>query len=140
MELIEGQNLKTFCAREGPQETLKVLLQLLSILRRIYECGSCHNDIHAGNVCVVHKNGEAKAVVLDFGSSYELSQEEAADPGHGCRPVAQEDSRAFQQLLLWLASPLKLKPITDELDKYRQRPKQQQQCLCKLEQLIWQSL
>ena len=69
MELLDGENIKTILAQQGPiefEQTVRIILPVLQALREIHASGLIHRDISPDNIFVC-KNGKVK--LLDFGSA-----------------------------------------------------------------------
>jgi tetratricopeptide (TPR) repeat protein len=67
MEMVEGEDLRTKIAREGPlpvAEALRLFVALADGLRVVHEAGILHRDIKPANV-LIHRDGSPRLV--DFG-------------------------------------------------------------------------
>ncbi len=73
MELLRGETLASLLKREGrlaPEETSRVMVQVLRGLSRAHEAGIIHRDLKPDNIFLVDRSPEpAFAKILDFGVS-----------------------------------------------------------------------
>ncbi len=80
MEYLEGRTLRQLLKEEGPQPVERatgLVVQVLSALIAVHECGIVHRDLKPENVMVVAGDeGEELVKVLDFGISKVLGAEQ----------------------------------------------------------------
>ncbi|MEM7204017.1 MAG: protein kinase [Planctomycetota bacterium] len=72
MELVEGQNLKTWLEENGPvppDEAIELARQLLITLVEAHDHGIVHRDLKPENLMLVETGDEPHLKVLDFGLS-----------------------------------------------------------------------
>lgn len=70
MEFLAGETLASRISREGafaPAETLPLVRQLADALDAAHRAGIVHRDFKSPNVMLVPGEGEARAVITDFG-------------------------------------------------------------------------
>ncbi len=100
MEYIDGETLKSKLERDGKmsiEETLNVILPVVSALKEVHEIGIIHRDISPDNI-MISKDG--KVSLIDFGASrfatstHSKSLSVLIKPGYA--PVEQYQSRGDQ--------------------------------------------
>ncbi len=69
MELVEGEPLKTFCAREGLalRDRLEVFLLVCQAVQHAHQKGMIHRDLKPSNILVARRDGRPVPKVIDFG-------------------------------------------------------------------------
>jgi tetratricopeptide (TPR) repeat protein len=69
MELVEGEPVTTYCAREKPPitERLKLFLQICDAIQHAHQRGIIHRDLKPSNVLVTRQDGVLVPKVIDFG-------------------------------------------------------------------------
>lgn len=79
MELLDGQDLKSYLSRHGPlsiEEALMVAIELLKALSELHRVGHIHSDLKPDNVFLLnHQDAhqEIRIKLIDFGSAVSLS-------------------------------------------------------------------
>lgn len=100
MEYIDGETLKSKLEREGKmsvEDTLNVILPVVSALKAVHEIGIIHRDISPDNIMI---SKEGKVSLIDFGASrfatstHSKSLSVLIKPGYA--PVEQYQSRGDQ--------------------------------------------
>lgn len=71
MELLEGESLRDFLAREAPLDAARasaMMMQAASAVAAAHETGVIHRDLKPGNIFIVHRQNASPIIkVLDFG-------------------------------------------------------------------------
>ena len=70
MELLEGETLTSYLAAKGrlqPAEAAAILRQLCAGLQAAHDAGVIHRDLKSGNVMLVRRGSDMRAVITDFG-------------------------------------------------------------------------
>ena len=78
MRYVEGPDLKTLVAREGPlapRRALSLVAQVASALDVAHERGLIHRDVKPGNVLITEESGAEHVYLADFGLTKEVSSE-----------------------------------------------------------------
>lgn len=73
MELVDGMNLEQYVAKNGRlkwQDSIKIMLQLLTAMQDVHEHGIVHRDIKPGNIMI---RNDGRVCLLDFGVAKDLS-------------------------------------------------------------------
>lgn len=100
MEYIDGETLKSKLERDGKmsaEDTLNVILPVVSALKKVHEVGIIHRDISPDNIMI---SKEGKVSLIDFGASrfatstHSKSLSVLIKPGYA--PVEQYQSRGDQ--------------------------------------------
>lgn len=84
MELLDGLDLETLVAKDGPQppaRVVKLLIQMCRSLAEAHDVGLVHRDVKPANIFVCRMADELDVVkVLDFGLVRSVSDENPAEP------------------------------------------------------------
>jgi serine/threonine protein kinase/tetratricopeptide (TPR) repeat protein len=69
MELVEGEPLTAFCAREGlgVRERLALFLLVCQAVQHAHQKGMIHRDLKPSNILVARRDGRPAPKVIDFG-------------------------------------------------------------------------
>ncbi len=105
MELLEGEDLKSYVDRAGAlqaDEAIALALQICDSLGEAHERGLVHRDVKPANVFLVNAAGRVQVKVLDFGlADY---AERLADSGHTTARLA--GTPAFMPPEAFLGKPI----------------------------------
>ncbi len=105
MELLEGEDLKSYVERAGAlraDEAIAMALQICDSLGEAHERGLVHRDVKPANVFLVHSIDRVQVKVLDFGlADY---AERLADSGHTTARLA--GTPAFMPPEAFLGRPI----------------------------------
>ena len=83
MEFLDGVTLSQRLASSGPlthQQALPLARDICEGLRLIHEQGIVHRDLKSSNIMLCQRNGETRAVLMDFGLAF-LGDNDACDAG-----------------------------------------------------------
>jgi serine/threonine-protein kinase len=81
MELLEGEDLRSLLAREGPlspQRTADLLVPVIAAVAAAHDLGVVHRDLKPDNVFLCAERNAVSPKVLDFGISKVADPEKAA--------------------------------------------------------------
>ncbi len=70
MELLEGETLTSYVFAKGrlqPDEAAAIMRQLCAGLQAAHDAGVIHRDFKSGNVMLVRRGSDMRAVITDFG-------------------------------------------------------------------------
>jgi serine/threonine protein kinase len=87
MELVEGTNLHSLIAEQGPldpEEAVGLLAQVARALEHAWQKGIVHRDIKPANILLMEREGHSIAKLADLGLAREQRQEEFRVTREGC--------------------------------------------------------
>ena len=78
MEFLDGITLADRIGQGGPlpwREARKIAIELCEGLQSIHEAGIVHRDLKGRNIMLAARNGQPRAVLMDFGIAHQQSQQ-----------------------------------------------------------------
>jgi eukaryotic-like serine/threonine-protein kinase len=80
MELVEGEPITDYCARENPplEARLQLFLQICEAVQHAHQRGIIHRDLKPSNVLLTRQGAELVPKVIDFGIAKAIAEPEAA--------------------------------------------------------------
>jgi tetratricopeptide (TPR) repeat protein len=81
MELVRGEPVTDYCAREKPplSERLKLFLQICEAIQHAHQRGIIHRDLKPSNVLVTKQGAELVPKVIDFGIAKAIGEADARE-------------------------------------------------------------
>lgn len=101
MELLEGDTLTAHIAARGrlaPSEAEHILRQLCAGLQAAHDAGIIHRDFKSGNVMLVRRGSDVRAVITDFGLARTAAPSLDALASHAGRIVGTPAYMAPEQI------------------------------------------
>ncbi|HEX6158658.1 MAG TPA: protein kinase, partial [Thermoanaerobaculia bacterium] len=101
MELLEGETLTNYVGARGrlqPGEAAAILRQLCAGLQAAHDAGVIHRDFKSGNVMLVQRGSDMRAVITDFGLARTSIPSLDALASHGGRIVGTPAYMAPEQI------------------------------------------